>query len=43
MRRHRLKTGTGNCYSVIQQGKADMLDEQMARDHDRKNTLEGKS
>jgi hypothetical protein len=39
MRRHRLKAGTGNCYTVIQQGKADMADEQMARDQDRKKTL----
>jgi len=41
MRRHRLKTGTGNCYSVINQGRNEMWNEQMARDRDRKKTLEG--
>lgn len=39
MRRHRLKTGTGNCYTVINQGRAEMLEEQVARDRDRKKTL----
>jgi hypothetical protein len=39
MRRHRLKAGTGNCYTVIQHGRAEMQEEQMARDRDRKKTL----
>jgi len=39
MKRSRLKRGTGDCYSVINEGRADMLQEQIARDKDRKKIL----